>query len=219
MSQSHFAFYYAASRGISGKTKNQDEHVSEIEADDSELENLRYDDLFNIENWYSVCEGFTMKTRFLSLDALEIEAIVNCYRRDILHEHDVDPSSNVLASLARRIDDLLSTFPSHAAFIRLSARSPKDAGFESPAMADLLETSSLNSALTTTMPTGNRIRVRLLLVEFTARLTDGAAAYPCWRAATVCIRTSLATRGCVIACSAAAPPVLLMAREWVDALG
>eukprot|EP00698_Gefionella_okellyi_P003035 TRINITY_DN12856_c0_g1_i1.p1 TRINITY_DN12856_c0_g1~~TRINITY_DN12856_c0_g1_i1.p1 ORF type:complete len:396 (+),score=81.96 TRINITY_DN12856_c0_g1_i1:27-1190(+) len=108
------------------------------EAIQEEIDNLKYDDLYNVEAWYSSMQETTFRTQFVQLTAEEISAICDLYRFTQLHDSTIHVNDVALDSIAQKLDAALSQYAEHSAFVRLSARSPKDAAFGSTAMKDVL---------------------------------------------------------------------------------
>jgi len=108
----------------------------------------RYGFLFDVDQWYDACSDFTQQTQFIPVSKEEAAVIVKQYEFLVLKKTEQELQGDeyeCLKALENKIETVLEDkfydeetgCPS--AFIRLSARSPKDAAFSSEKIKQVLK--------------------------------------------------------------------------------
>ena len=87
---------------------------------------------------YSSVKDFTFQTDILELNTEEAQQMINYYRHHTLHQKGVAVSNSVLTNLQSKISSIIQKQGTNGVFIRLSSRSPKDSGFSTNRMHQIL---------------------------------------------------------------------------------
>eukprot|EP01087_Luapelamoeba_hula_P016383 TRINITY_DN5034_c2_g1_i1.p1 TRINITY_DN5034_c2_g1~~TRINITY_DN5034_c2_g1_i1.p1 ORF type:complete len:344 (+),score=66.96 TRINITY_DN5034_c2_g1_i1:114-1145(+) len=117
-------------KATAGPPKDRSQPVTQGSYDDSDSVNQFKDKIHavNLENWYPDLKDVTFGTVFEDLSQEEARAIVQEYAARKKTNNTQTPLPSILTNLAKRIDDAMTPFKAEGAFVRLSTRSPKDAG-------------------------------------------------------------------------------------------
>jgi hypothetical protein len=102
---------------------------------------------FDVQAWYSRLSSVTFPTQFAPLLFSQAEAIIVAYQhRFCSRRAPTAEESAALAQLQHTIGELMGTDPRQQWFVRLSSRSPKDAGVVSRSQHTAALTSRLSAA-------------------------------------------------------------------------
>jgi hypothetical protein len=109
------------------------------------IDYLNNADLYNIDRWYEQCKDFTFKTNILSLTREDAIVILQTYAKKILQVPNTIEQSEyerIYSTLHEKIELCIKDVAgesSQGVFVRSSARSPKDSGFQTTRMKKLLK--------------------------------------------------------------------------------
>eukprot|EP00026_Physarum_polycephalum_P007891 Phypoly_transcript_07962.p1 GENE.Phypoly_transcript_07962~~Phypoly_transcript_07962.p1 ORF type:complete len:326 (+),score=32.06 Phypoly_transcript_07962:279-1256(+) len=104
------------------------------------LDDLLIDSQFNIDVWYKSCKDFTFPTQFIDITQKEAFAIQLYFEQNTLKLPKLKTINfKLLSGLDKRIEECGKQMEAKERFfVRLSSRSPKDSGFGSQRMHELL---------------------------------------------------------------------------------
>jgi hypothetical protein len=103
------------------------------------VQKIQRQDAYNIDRWYDLLNTFTFPTSFIPLTPIEGKELKAAYEKNVLKK-DTNVQGDILSTLKKRIDHGIQNFGnSDGVFVRLSARSPKDAAFGQTKMKSILK--------------------------------------------------------------------------------
>jgi hypothetical protein len=144
---------FASSYGLVGQPCAKHQHSANSKMTDTQvtewqqekIDYLNNADLYNIDRWYYQCKDFTFKTNILSLTRDDAIVILQTYAKKILQlPYTIEQSEyeRIYSTLHEKIELCIKDVAgesSQGVFVRLSARSPKDSGFQTTRMKKLLK--------------------------------------------------------------------------------
>lgn len=156
MQANNAIIYWQALRGVPSSTPPATPPATSESNDEEELSLILYESKFNIDKWYHSCADFTFPTWLTEVSRVQAEAAIAYHEHHFLPPSHLkpkrafgQPQQQIISDWKDTIDQQMqqlaqqhapsSVSSSYGFFVRLSARSPKDSGFQNERMKRILD--------------------------------------------------------------------------------